>query len=221
MKYRSVFDIIGPVMIGPSSSHTAGAARIGLIARNLFGSPPTKAEIVFYGSFAKTYKGHGTDIAIVGGILGFDTFDQRITDSLSIAKDANIKIIITTSEEVPNHPNTARITLWNETRSLQICGISIGGGKIEITEVDGFPVRISGDMPTLFVWHEDRYGMVAAVSEVLATHKINIGYMEMARAGKGAEALMMVETDQTLSDELCAEIRALPYIRKVSSIPAI
>lgn len=184
MKYRSVFDIIGPIMIGPSSSHTAGAARIGLLARNLFGNQPTRADILFYGSFAKTYKGHGTDIAIVGGILGFDTFDKRITESLSIAQEQHVDIIIRTSDDIPNHPNTARVTISNETKTISVCGISIGGGKMEITEVDDFPVRITGDMPALLVWHEDRYGMVAAVSEVLAAHKINIGYMDMARKSR-------------------------------------
>ncbi|MFT9846735.1 L-serine ammonia-lyase, iron-sulfur-dependent subunit beta [Aneurinibacillus sp. REN35] len=221
MKYRSVFDIIGPVMIGPSSSHTAGAARIGLIARNLFGNQPTKAEITFYGSFAKTYKGHGTEIAIVGGILGFDTFDQRITDSLAIAKDLNVEITIRTSDDIPNHPNTARLVLYDKTRALEVCGISIGGGKVELTEVDGFSVRLTGDMPTLLVWHEDRYGLVASVSEVLAAHKLNIGYMEMARKSKGAEALMVIETDQSGADEIKQDICALPHINRVSSIPAL
>ncbi|MBN6188969.1 L-serine ammonia-lyase, iron-sulfur-dependent subunit beta [Aneurinibacillus sp. BA2021] len=221
MKYRSVFDIIGPVMIGPSSSHTAGAARIGLIARNLFGNQPAKADITFYGSFAKTYKGHGTEIAIVGGILGFDTFDQRITDSLAIAKNLNVELTIRTSDEVPNHPNTARIVLQDDTHTLEVCGISIGGGKVEVTEVDGFSVRLTGDMPTLLVWHEDRYGLVASVSEVLAAHKLNIGYMEMARKSKGAEALMVIETDQTGSEEMNEDIRALPYINRIASIPAL
>lgn len=221
MKYRSVFDIIGPVMIGPSSSHTAGAARIGLIARNLFGNQPTKAEVTFYGSFAKTYKGHGTEIATVGGILGFDTSDQRITDSLAIAKDLNVEITIRTSDDIPNHPNTARLVLHDKTRTLAVCGISIGGGKVELTEVDGFSVRLTGDMPTLLVWHEDRYGLVASVSEVLAAHKLNIGYMEMARKSKGAEALMVIETDQAGADEIKQDICALPHINRVASIPAL
>ncbi|MCI1695094.1 L-serine ammonia-lyase, iron-sulfur-dependent subunit beta [Aneurinibacillus aneurinilyticus] len=221
MKYRSVFDIIGPIMIGPSSSHTAGAARIGLLARNLFGNQPTRADILFYGSFAKTYKGHGTDIAIVGGILGFDTFDKRITESLSIAQEQHVDIIIRTSDDIPNHPNTARVTISDETKTISVCGISIGGGKMEITEVDDFPVRITGDMPTLLVWHEDRYGMVAAVSEVLAAHKINIGYMDMARKSRGAEALMVIETDQVASETICQKLCVLPYINRVSSIPAL
>lgn len=221
MKYRSVFDIIGPIMIGPSSSHTAGAARIGLLARNLFGNKPTRADILFYGSFAKTYKGHGTDIAIVGGILGFDTFDKRMTESLSIAKEQHVDITIRTSDDIPNHPNTARVTISDETKTVSVCGISIGGGKMEITEVDGFPVRITGDMPTLLVWHEDRYGLVAAVSEVLAAHKINIGYMDMARKSRGAQALMVIETDQAASEVICQELCALSYINNVSSIAAL
>jgi L-serine dehydratase len=221
MKYNSVFDIIGPVMIGPSSSHTAGAARIGLIARKIFGKQPDQADILFFGSFAKTYKGHGTDIAIVGGLLGYNTYDKRIVNSLVIAKDYNIDVTIRTSDEIPNHPNTAEITLISGNEKLKITGISIGGGKMEITEVDDYAIRITGDRPTLLILHDDRYGVVAAVSQVLSTHRINIGYMEMARLSKGSESLMSVETDQPLSTEVCKEIEALPHIHRVTMISAI
>lgn len=221
MKYRSVFDIIGPIMIGPSSSHTAGAARIGLIARHLFGKQPQKAEILFLGSFAKTYKGHGTDIAIIGGILGLNTFDKRIVDSYQLAQEMNMEVVIQVSEDVPNHPNTACITLSDDMDRITVQGISIGGGKMEITGINNYSVRVTGEMPTLLVWHEDRYGVVASVSRILATHRVNIGYMEMARLDKGSESLMVIEADQALSTEVCHEIEALPYIRKVISIASI
>jgi L-serine dehydratase len=216
MKYRSVFDIIGPIMIGPSSSHTAGAARIGLIARNLFSSSPKTANITFLGSFAKTYKGHGTDIAIVGGILGFNTFDKRIVDSFEWAKQMGVQVHITVSEELPNHPNTAQITLSDEKDTMTIEGISIGGGKMEITSINGYALRITGESPTILIWHEDRYGLVAAVSQVLAKHQVNIGYMEMARKEKGSESLMVIEIDQPIADEVRGEIEALAHIKKVT-----
>ncbi len=216
MKYRSVFDIIGPIMIGPSSSHTAGAARIGLIARNLFSTNPKTAHIVFLGSFAKTYKGHGTDIAIVGGILGFNTFDKRIVDSFDWAEKMGVQVQIGVSDVIPNHPNTAQITLSSDQDTMSIEGISIGGGKMEITSINGYSLRITGESPTILILHEDRYGLVAAVSQVLAKHQVNIGYMEMARKEKGSESLMVIEMDQPIADVVRGEIEALAHIKKVT-----
>ncbi|MXQ53261.1 L-serine ammonia-lyase, iron-sulfur-dependent subunit beta [Shimazuella alba] len=207
MKYRTVFDIIGPVMIGPSSSHTAGAARIGRTARSLFGRIPKEITITLYGSFAKTYRGHGTDIALVGGLLDFDTFDQRIPSSLQMAKEAGINVRFVESEEIPDHPNTARILISDESGKLEIVGISIGGGKTEIIELNGFELKLSGNSPTLLVLHKDQFGAVADVATILAKHEINIGYMQVARKEKGLEALMSIETDQPVSDELLQEIR--------------
>ncbi|MDN4592435.1 L-serine ammonia-lyase, iron-sulfur-dependent subunit beta [Polycladomyces subterraneus] len=216
MKYRTVFDIIGPIMIGPSSSHTAGAARIGRAARALFGRKPKKVTITFYGSFAKTYRGHGTDIAIVGGVLDFDTFDKRIVDSLKIAREQGIEVIFQESEEVPDHPNTARILLEDENGSTEVVGISIGGGKMEITELNGFSLNLSGNAPTLLVLHHDRYGAIATVAGILARHQINIGYMQVSRKEKGSLALMTIETDQSVSEEVKAEIEAQEGITGVT-----
>jgi L-serine dehydratase len=216
MKYRSVFDIIGPIMIGPSSSHTAGAARIGRVARTMFGRQPKKAEITFYGSFAKTYKGHGSDVATVAGILDFDTHDLRLKDSFQIAKDLGIEIILQASEDITEHPNTSRIRLSDEAGSLEVTGISIGGGKIEITEINGFPIRLSGNAHTLLVLHEDRYGMIAAVSNVLTKYQINIGHMEVSRRERGSEALMVIEVDSPISEEAVEEINQIPHVLNVS-----
>ncbi|MBE3553799.1 MAG: L-serine ammonia-lyase, iron-sulfur-dependent, subunit beta [Thermicanus sp.] len=218
MKYRSVFDIIGPIMIGPSSSHTAGAARIGRMARSLFGRTPEKAEITFYGSFAQTYKGHGTEIAIVGGILDFDTFDPRMADSLTIAKEKGIQMKVDVSEEPTDHPNTARVRLEDEEGSLEIVGISIGGGKVEIVELNGFRLSLSGEYPALLVLHEDRFGMIAAVANLLSKHEINIGNMQVSRKGKGKEALMIIETDQNVTPPMAEEIRRIPFIKNVAVI---
>lgn len=218
MKYKSVFDIIGPVMIGPSSSHTAGAARIGRVARNLFGREPKWANISFYGSFAKTYKGHGTDVAIVGGLLDFDTFDERIKESLNIAKNKKIKIKFIEEEAVTDHPNTAKITMGDEKGDMELVGISIGGGKIEIIELNGFVLRLSGHHPAILVVHNDRFGTIANVSNVLAKHQINIGQMDVSRKEKGKMALMTIEVDQNIEEAILDEISAIPNIVQVARI---
>lgn len=216
MKYQSVFDIIGPVMVGPSSSHTAGAARIGRVARTIFGRQPKKAEITFYGSFGKTYKGHGSDVATVAGILDFDTDDLRLKDSLRIAKDLGIEIELNTSEQITEHPNTSRIRLSDEAKSIEVVGVSIGGGKIEIIDINGFPLQISFHTPTLMVLHEDRFGMIAAVAKVLTNHLINVGHMEVSRRGPGGEALMAIETDSVVTAEVINEIAQIPSVLDVS-----
>ncbi|PTX61237.1 L-serine dehydratase [Melghirimyces profundicolus] len=216
MKYRSVFDIIGPVMIGPSSSHTAGAARIGRAARSLFGRKPRRVTVTLYGSFAKTYRGHGTDIAIVGGILNFDTDDERIVHSLEIAREEGVEVTFVESEEVPEHPNTARLHLEDEEGEIEVVGISVGGGKMELVELNGFELRLSGNAPALLVTHVDRYGAVAKVAGVLANHRINIGYMQVSRKERGSEALMIIETDQAVSDSLRKELSELTDITGVT-----
>ncbi|MGG0838376.1 L-serine ammonia-lyase, iron-sulfur-dependent subunit beta [Bacillus paralicheniformis] len=218
MKYRSVFDIIGPVMIGPSSSHTAGAARIGRVARSVFGREPKQIVVSLYGSFAETYKGHGTDVAIIGGLLDFDTYDERIKDSIRLAEEKGIAIEFREEEAVPKHPNTARILISDDEGSLELAGISIGGGKIEIIELNGFELRLSGNHPAILVVHNDRYGTIAGVANVLAKFAINIGHMEVARKDVGQEALMTIEVDQTIDPAVFEELRALPNIIEVTQI---
>ncbi|WP_294740812.1 L-serine ammonia-lyase, iron-sulfur-dependent subunit beta [uncultured Exiguobacterium sp.] len=214
MKYRSVFDIIGPVMVGPSSSHTAGAARIGLMAGKLFGETPKVIHITFYGSFADTYRGHGTDVAIIGGVLGYDTFDDRIPQSIDIAKSKGIEIHFETSEALTDHPNTARVHLTNGIEEFELVGISIGGGTIEITELNGVPLRLSGGGPALVVLHHDRFGAIAAVTSILADYEINIGHMEVSRHEKGKQALMAIEIDDRITAEVLEEIDRLPQVER-------
>lgn len=218
MKYKSVFDIIGPVMIGPSSSHTAGAARIGRVARNLFGRKPQWAAISFYGSFAKTYKGHGTDVAIVGGLLDFDTFDERIIDAIDIASKDGMKITFREEEAISDHPNTARVLIGDSQGELELVGISIGGGKIEIIELNGFELKLSGHHPAILVVHDDRHGMIAAVSHILAQEKINIGHMEVSRKEKGKMALMTIEVDHAIDDHVINQLEQLPNVLQVTKI---
>lgn len=216
MKYKSVFDIIGPIMVGPSSSHTAGAARIGRVARKLFGRQPKRADITFYGSFAKTYQGHGSDVATVAGILDFDTSDLRLKNSLSIAAEWGVEVNLTTSDVLTEHPNTARIKLSDDQEQIEVVGVSIGGGKIEVLQINGFPFQLGFDSPTLMVLHEDRFGMIAAVAKVLTHHRINVGLMEVSRHDRGSQALMAIETDAAVSPQVLAEIRQIPHIFDVS-----
>lgn len=216
MKYRSAFDIIGPVMIGPSSSHTAGAARIGRVARTLFEKQPTKAVISLYGSFAKTYKGHGTDLALVAGIMDFDTFDERIPDALKIAEQVGLEVEFLTEDAVTEHPNTVKINLFDgEGKELEIVGISIGGGTIEITEINSFKLKLSGANPAILVVHQDRFGLISAVTSVLSKYEINIGHMEVSRKERGDEAVMVIEMDHKIDDGVFAELNFLQGVTQV------
>ncbi|MGM0863584.1 MAG: L-serine ammonia-lyase, iron-sulfur-dependent subunit beta [Bacillota bacterium] len=218
MKYKSVFDIIGPVMIGPSSSHTAGAARIGRVARNLFRREPKWATISFYGSFAKTYKGHGTDVAIVGGILDYDTYDERIIESINVAKQKGIKIKFQEEDAITDHPNTARIRMGDDKGEIELVGISIGGGKVEIIELNGFELKLSGHHPAILVVHDDRFGAIASVSNIIAKHQLNIGHMDVSRKEKGQMALMTIEVDQPIDEAVINELTSLPNITQVTRI---
>ncbi|MBU5467653.1 L-serine ammonia-lyase, iron-sulfur-dependent subunit beta [Virgibacillus sp. MSJ-26] len=218
MKFNSVFDIIGPVMIGPSSSHTAGAARIGKAARDLLGAEPTWAKIHLYESFAKTYKGHGTDYALAGGLLGFETDDIRMSEALDLAKSRGLEIEFIEDTAAVDHPNTARLIIGNESEQVELVGISIGGGKVEIIELNGFVLRLSGNHPAILVMHNDRFGAIASVTNILAKHEINIGHMEVNRKDVGKEALMVIETDQNLNDDVLQELENADHIIHISTI---
>ncbi|MUV40005.1 L-serine ammonia-lyase [Lentibacillus sp. JNUCC-1] len=218
MKFNSVFDIIGPVMIGPSSSHTAGAARIGRAARNLFGVQPEWAKVYLYESFAKTYKGHGTDFAIAGGLLDFDTDDTRMSQSLEIAKEKGLDIEFIEDAGKAPHPNTARIVIGKGDQQQELVGISIGGGKIEITELNGFELRLSGNHPAILIMHDDRFGAIASVTQILAKHEINIGHMEVNRKDVGKSALMVIEVDQNADDSVLQELQRADHIISIAKI---
>lgn len=205
-------------MIGPSSSHTAGAARIGLAARNLFGKQPSWAKIYLYESFAKTYKGHGTDFALAGGLLGFATDDLRMSKALDIAKEAGLKIEFIEDNSGVEHPNTARLVIGDENDQLELVGISIGGGKVEITELNGFELRLSGNHPAILIMHNDRFGAIASVTRILAKHEINIGHMEVNRKDVGKEALMVIEVDQNVGDDILQELQYADHIIQISKI---
>ncbi len=209
----NAFDILGPVMIGPSSSHTAGAARIGRITRKLLGSRPVKADIFLHGSFAKTYKGHGTDKALIAGIMDMETDDPRIRRAPELAKEEGLKVTITTVDIDGAHPNTARVELTDELgHHVALLGSSIGGGNILVTEVNGMDVSITGQHTTLIVLHRDAPGTIAAVTEVLADEGVNICNFRLSREHKGGQAVMTIELEGTFRSTLNDAINALPNI---------
>ncbi|WP_271400129.1 L-serine ammonia-lyase, iron-sulfur-dependent subunit beta [Salinicoccus roseus] len=215
MKYKSVFDIIGPVMVGPSSSHTAGAARIGLLARSLFGGQPDHVDIYLYGSFKDTYKGHGTDVALIGGLLGFDTDDDRIITAEALAKEASMQYHFIEMEEERSHPNTALLHLVKGSEQLTIEGISIGGGKIEVVSINDYPIALSGNYPALLVFHKDTFGTIARVTTILGNNEINVSQMNVARKEKGDIALMTIELDEAIDEVVIEEVRAADGVDRV------
>lgn len=217
-KFHSVFDIIGPVMVGPSSSHTAGAVKIGRAAKFLFDQDITYARFHLYGSFAKTYKGHGTDVALVAGILGYDTDDARIIDAFTYAKEAGIHVEFIEDHSAVPHPNTVRIELMNGHETLELVGQSIGGGKVEIVELNGFILHLSGNHPAILVMHNDRFGAIASVTEILARFEINIGRMEVNRKDVGKEALMTIELDQNIEPEVEEALRGAKHILRLAKV---
>ncbi|WP_261676990.1 L-serine ammonia-lyase, iron-sulfur-dependent subunit beta [Staphylococcus equorum] len=216
MKYKTVFDIIGPTMVGPSSSHTAGAVRIGLVAKDLFNQLPKQADIYLYGSFMETYKGHGTDVALVGGLLGCDTDDDRIQTSLETAEQMGMKVNFIEMAEERSHPNTAIINMRDADKEISFEGVSIGGGKIEVVAINGFNIAISGNYPALLVFHKDTFGTIGRVANILGDSSINVGSMQVSRKEKGDQALMTCELDESVTDEIIDKIKNVEGVVTVS-----
>lgn len=212
-----IFDIIGPVMVGPSSSHTAGAVRIGYIAGKLMGEPVAKAEILLYGSFLATGKGHGTRKALVAGILGMKPDDMRIPDSFEIAKEHGIEVVFGESALRDAHPNTTQIFLTSVTgKKLEVVGESLGGSRINIAQIDGISTNFSGDYPTLVVHNMDQPGHVAEVTSMLAHKSVNIATMQLYRAGRGGNSVMVLECDQEVPEEGIKWLRHAEGVVKVT-----
>ncbi|MDD6844230.1 MAG: L-serine ammonia-lyase, iron-sulfur-dependent subunit beta [Clostridia bacterium] len=198
----SIFDVIGPVMVGPSSSHTAGAVRIGYISRKLLGENIVKADIRLYGSFLATGKGHGTRKAVVAGLLGMKPDDMRIPDSLDIAASQGMEVTFGEAQLKEAHPNTVQMFLTGVSgRSLEVVGESLGGSRINIAQIDGINTNFSGDYPTLVVHNLDQPGHVSEVTAMLAHKGVNIAYMQLYRSNRGGEAVMVVECDQEVPQE--------------------
>ena len=213
----NLYDIIGPVMVGPSSSHTAGAVKIGYVSRKLMAQPIVKAQILLYGSFLATGKGHGTQIAIVAGLLGMKTDDCRIPDSFRLAKETGMEISFGEAELKDAHPNSAQLILTGaDGRQLEIVGESIGGSRINIASIDGLSANFSGDYPTLIVHNLDQPGHVAEVTSMLSHKSVNIATMQLYRAGRGGHAVMVIECDQEVPGESIQWLSHLEGIEKVT-----
>lgn len=214
-----LFDVLGPVMIGPSSSHTAGAARIGYTARKLLGEAPVSALIELHGSFATTGRGHGTDRALVAGLLGLRPDDARLPESFSLARAAGLAYTIRPVELRGAHPNTARLTLTGaHGRTLSLEAASIGGGRIRVTKIDGVPADFGGDANTLIIHNTDTPGYIAEVTTAVAKRGINIASMQVFRAAPGGYAVMVLECDQRIPSELTEALRRVPGILTVTRL---
>jgi L-serine dehydratase len=212
----SLLDIIGPVMVGPSSSHTAGACRLGLLARCLAGGTPQTARLELHGSFARTGEGHGTDKAIVAGLMGFRPDDERIRTALEIAERDGLRYVFEKTkldEDGELHPNSVRISVERGERHAVMLGSSLGAGRVLVSEIDGFPVEIHGNYPTLVLVAEDVRGSIARIAGILAERGLNIATLRLTRKERGGDAFMVIELDEPPSDGARDEVRALPWVR--------
>ena len=214
-----LFDVLGPVMTGPSSSHTAGAVRIGLTARKLLGEQPVQAEILLHGSFAATGRGHGTDKALVAGLLGMQPDDENIPRSFALARQAGMQFTVGTVNLRGAHPNTALLRLrGTDGHKREVMGSSIGGGRINICQIDGITTNFGADHDTLIVHNLDTPGHVSAVTTCLSQHHINIATMQLYRSSAGGYAVMVLECDQPIPADIVDELRRMPGIVKVTSL---
>lgn len=220
IKEISVFDVIGPNMIGPSSSHTAGALKIALLAGKLVSARIIKVSFVLYGSFAKTYKGHGTDRALLGGILGFSTEDSRIKDSFRYAEQQGLQYEFIINEENKDvHPNTVDIAITSQDGgSVSIRGVSTGGGNCRIEKIDGIEVDLTGDYTTLLIRQRDTFGVVAYITSCLSEYQVNIAFMRLYRESRGEAAYTIIETDNDIPPEL---LRKIEQCREITSAMVI
>jgi L-serine dehydratase len=219
MKNYSVFDILGPIMIGPSSSHTAGAARLAKVASLIAGKDIESVQFVLHGSFAKTYKGHGSDKALVAGILGMDPWDDNLKDSLAIAEKLGLVFEFVEGNLGDVHPNTVKFIITKQDkRRVEIVGSSIGGGNIIIFEVDGESVEFTGKYPTIIINHRDIPGMISKVSTILYDENINIALMKVYRNSKGLKAAMVFETDTIVPSDVINKIKILGDIYDIREI---
>lgn len=214
-----VFDVVGPVMIGPSSSHTAGAARIGLMAREILKDEPADVQITLYGSFAKTYKGHGTDKALVAGLLGFSADDVRLRTSFEIAAEQGMNVRFRRSEEEADHPNTVKIAMTGKKgKQMEVLGVSLGGGKMEIRQINGADVLLNGEEHTLITVHRDTPGVIAQTTTVMAIGHINVSNMRVFRSAKNERAVMIICTDSPVPPEMISMIQNISAIESVVTL---
>ncbi|NJD11486.1 MAG: L-serine ammonia-lyase, iron-sulfur-dependent, subunit beta [Gemmatimonadetes bacterium] len=218
----SLFDILGPVMIGPSSSHTAGACRLGLMGRGILGGTPAHAAIKLHGSFAATGEGHGTHRALIGGLLGFAPDDLRLRSAYQEAEGAGLQYRF---EEIDlgddAHPNSAVLQLEKADATVEVTGASIGGGSILVTGIDGFHVELGGDYHTLVVLARDEPGTMATIAGLFARRGVNVATIRADRTGRRKDALMTLEVDERIADDVIAELRQYDWLRWARRVPKI
>lgn len=212
-----IFDILGPVMVGPSSSHTAGAVRIGLIARKLLGSQPMKAHIYLHGSFAATGVGHGTDRALIAGLLGMFPDDINIPKSYELANEKGLEFIFEQKNIKDAHPNTTRLDIEDgDGKNLSLQASSIGGGRIVVTKIDNMEVNFSGEKPTLIIQSVDEKGCLAGITKTISDNEINIATMQLYREKRGGDVIMVIEMDQQITKESLRYLEQLKGVNKVT-----
>lgn len=214
-----LFDILGPITIGPSSSHTAGAVRIGLACRMLLDDDVRYASITFYGSFADTYHGHGTDKAVVGGLLGFSTDNEKIRESLRLAEFRGLSFEISTAEDPRLHPNTVLIEARSRDKTVRVQGASVGGGAIRITEINGMAVQITFVEDTLILFHRDSPGVLASIAHILSSNGYNIGNLRLSRTRREGDVITVVETDVPVDQATVAQLRSVESVSEAVVIP--
>ena len=214
-----LFDIMGPITIGPSSSHTAGAVRIGLVCRMLLGDDVKHARITFYGSFADTYHGHGTDKAVIGGLLGFRTDNEKIRESLRLAEFRGLSYEIFTQEDPRLHPNTVVIEASSKDKKVRLQGASVGGGAIRVNEINGMAVQVTCTEDTLILFHRDSQGVLASIAHILSSNGYNIGNLRLSRTRREGDVITVVETDVPVDEATVDQLRSVESVSEAVAIP--
>ncbi|MCY0892707.1 MAG: L-serine ammonia-lyase, iron-sulfur-dependent subunit beta [Acidibacillus sp.] len=222
MKYNSAFDIIGPIMVGPSSSHTAGAVRIGYIARQILSEEPKRVTFQLMGSFAETYRGHGTDVALLAGLLLLPLDSDQIPLADKLAKDLALDYTFTQTNIGFYHPNTVKIDLYGATRKVNVIASSLGGGKVEVQELDGLPVKFSGEKETLILYHIDQKGFISMISRLLDGAGYNIARLSLERFTRAGTAITICEVDEELTESLLTTLLTnVPMLKDIRVVKTV
>ncbi len=217
----SILDVMGPVMVGPSSSHTAGTARLGRVAREILDEDPVEVHFYLHPPLAATYRGHGSDFALVGGSIGLNVDDPRIPEAIRIAEQMGVDITFSEEDLGHVHPNTVRIEIHGKTREAEISGSSIGGGVIEVFKINGFQTRFKGDSPTLLLFYRDRPGMISEVTNIIAEEGINIASLSCSRKQRGKDAFMQIDVDSPMSEAALKRIRGTADVEEARYLDRI
>ena len=217
----SILDVMGPVMVGPSSSHTAGTARLGRVAREILDEDPVNVHFYLHPPLAATYRGHGSDFALVGGAIGLNVDDPRIPEAIRIAEQMGVEVTFSEEDLGDVHPNTVRIEIGGKTRQAEIAGSSIGGGVIEVFKINGFQTRFKGDSPTLLLFYRDRPGMISEVTKIIAEEGINIASLSCSRKQRGKDAFMQIDVDSPLSKAALERICSIGDVARAQYLDRI